>query len=79
MHFGIAFLLLPSLTLAHKSCVWKDEKGHLYDLSPMQKSANYELVDEKNSLGMFTMVYQYNFCSRTVSCNGKEAAAVEAL
>lgn len=60
----LAFMFyLPFVMSLHKSCSWNDGKGHVYDLSSLQKSTNYELVDEKNSLGMFTMVYEYNFCS----------------
>lgn len=30
-------------------------------------------------MGMFNMIYEFNFCRSTVKCHGKDVAAIEAL
>lgn len=51
----------------------------MFDLAKLHRPFNYEVPDTDTSMGMFNMVYQFNFCGGQVKCQGRDVAAFEAL
>lgn len=77
MSFFIIIFLQVSVLLA---CQWTDHTGHTYHLDKLDKPEGWQIKDEQSGMGMFSMVYIFNFCDfHSVKCHDKQVAALEAL
>ena len=73
------FLLIVSV-IASNPCTWTDENGYNYNLKPLDKEGGWQVKDETSGMGMFSMVYIFNFCDFTaIKCHEKSVGAIEAL
>ena len=61
------FIFLILFAHAEKNCLWHD-KGFTYDLNKLHKTDNYQVPDTDTSMGMFNMLYEFNFCGGVVKC-----------
>ena len=75
----IILLLLSTSLATDKNCLWHDTFGYSYDISKLHNINNYQVPDTDTSMGMFNMVYEFNFCTGAVRCQGRDVAAFEAL
>ncbi|CAK72086.1 unnamed protein product (macronuclear) [Paramecium tetraurelia] len=82
----IYFLLLIVVTYQQK-CQWVDEDNHKYDYTNLDHPSAWHVVDTQNGIhiksqvgmGMFNMVYIFNFCNINLSCHGVPVAVYEGL
>lgn len=73
------FLLLYS-ALATNQCTWVDSNGYVYNLQKLDKPGGWQLKDETSGMGMFSMVYIFNFCDfSAIKCHDKQVGTIEAL
>ncbi|KAM3142622.1 hypothetical protein pb186bvf_005281 [Paramecium bursaria] len=69
-------LLLPIVL----GCIWQDDTGYTYDLTKLDKPGGWQIKDDQSGMGMFSMVYIFNFCDfHAIKCHDKQVAAMEAL
>lgn len=64
----IILLLLSTSLATDKNCLWHDTFGYSYDISKLHNINNYQVPDTDTSMGMFNMVYEFNFCTGAVRC-----------
>ena len=74
--FSLLFLITTSYA-TDKNCLWHDSFGYTYDISKLHNINNYQVPDTDTSnfskqiykgMGMFNMVYEFNFCTGAVRC-----------
>ncbi|CAD8139995.1 unnamed protein product [Paramecium octaurelia] len=63
-----------------QQCTWTDESGYTYNLKSLDKPEGWQLKDETSGMGMFSMVYIFNFCDfKPIKCHDRQVGAIEAL
>lgn len=61
-------------------CTWTDDHGSLYNLKPLDRGDAWQLKDAESGMGMFSMVYVFNFCDFSqVKCHDRQVGVYEAL
>ncbi|CAD8156825.1 unnamed protein product [Paramecium octaurelia] len=62
-----------------QKCQWVDEDNRKYDYANLDHPSAWHVVDTQNGMGMFNMVYIFNFCNINLSCHGIPVAVYEGL
>lgn len=68
----LVFVFILAVKGAQDTCKWADGHGHSFDLNLLKRSTNYQVPDNDTSMGMFNMVYEFNFCTWGVKCQNRE-------
>ena len=78
---NMLILLLVEIALGvGQSCKWTDQEGTSYDLARLDQPGGWQIHDEESDVGLFSMVYIFNFCDFTeIKCHERQVGIYEAL
>lgn len=68
------------LRASQPDCSWVDDQGTPYNLKPLDRADAWQLKDTDSGMGMFSMIYVFNFCDfSNVKCHDRQVGVYEAL
>lgn len=71
-NFRTGLFIIIVFASSSLQCSWTDETGYTYNLKDLDKEGGWQLKDETSGMGMFSMVYIFNFCDfKPIKCHDR--------